>query len=49
VLAALPGWFGIEEAVDRYERDVADLPTFAVAATASWRSSCTPRRRRRST
>jgi ribosomal protein S18 acetylase RimI-like enzyme len=30
VLAALPGWFGIEEAVDRYVRDVADLPTFAV-------------------
>lgn len=30
MLAALPGWFGIEEAVDRYVRDVAHLPTFAV-------------------
>ena len=29
VLAALPGWFGIEEAVDAYVRDVAQLPTFA--------------------
>lgn len=29
VLAALPGWFGIEEAVDAYVRDVAELPTFA--------------------
>ena len=29
MLAALPGWFGIEEAVDRYVRDAADLPTFA--------------------
>lgn len=30
VLAALPEWFGIEEAVRQYVRDVADLPTFAV-------------------
>jgi ribosomal protein S18 acetylase RimI-like enzyme len=30
VLAALPDWFGIEEAVQRYVRDVAELPTFAV-------------------
>jgi ribosomal protein S18 acetylase RimI-like enzyme len=30
VLAALPGWFGIEEAVERYVREVAELPTFAV-------------------
>jgi ribosomal protein S18 acetylase RimI-like enzyme len=29
VLAALPDWFGIEEAVDAYVRDVAGLPTFA--------------------
>jgi ribosomal protein S18 acetylase RimI-like enzyme len=29
VLAALPGWFGIEEAVHTYARDVAGLPTFA--------------------
>jgi GNAT superfamily N-acetyltransferase len=30
VLAALPDWFGIEEAIHRYVRDVAELPTFAV-------------------
>lgn len=30
MLAALPGWFGIEEAVHRYARDVTELPTFAV-------------------
>jgi GNAT superfamily N-acetyltransferase len=29
VLAALPDWFGIEEAVDSYVRDVAALQTFA--------------------
>lgn len=29
VLAALPDWFGIEEAVDAYVRDVAVLQTFA--------------------
>jgi ribosomal protein S18 acetylase RimI-like enzyme len=29
VLAALPDWFGIEEAVDAYVRDVAALQTFA--------------------
>jgi hypothetical protein len=31
VLAALPDWFGIEEAVEAYVRDVAGLPTFAAA------------------
>jgi ribosomal protein S18 acetylase RimI-like enzyme len=31
VLEALPEWFGIEEAVRRYIRDVASLPVFAVA------------------
>ena len=30
VLEALPEWFGIEEAVERYIREVAELPTFAV-------------------
>ena len=30
VLESLPEWFEIEEAVRRYIRDVADLPTFAV-------------------
>ena len=29
VLAALPGWFGIQDAVDRYIQEVAGLPTFA--------------------
>jgi GNAT superfamily N-acetyltransferase len=29
ILRALPDWFGIEEAVDAYVRDVAGLPTFA--------------------
>jgi GNAT superfamily N-acetyltransferase len=29
ILTALPDWFGIEEAVDAYVRDVAVLPTFA--------------------
>jgi GNAT superfamily N-acetyltransferase len=29
ILAALPGWFGLPEAVDRYVEDVAELPTFA--------------------
>ena len=29
ILTALPDWFGIEEAVDAYIRDVAGLPTFA--------------------
>jgi len=32
VLATLPEWFEIEEAVERYIRDVADLPTFAVGS-----------------
>ena len=30
ILTALPDWFGIEEAVDAYVRDVAHLPTFSV-------------------
>jgi ribosomal protein S18 acetylase RimI-like enzyme len=30
VLAALPDWFELEEAVQQYVRDVAELPTFAV-------------------
>jgi GNAT superfamily N-acetyltransferase len=34
VLAALPDWFGIEEAVHQYVRDVAELPTFAVGRDA---------------
>ena len=29
ILTALPDWFGIEEAVDAYVRNVAGLPTFA--------------------
>jgi GNAT superfamily N-acetyltransferase len=34
VLEALPEWFGIEEAVRQYVRDVAELPTFAVGRDA---------------
>ena len=30
MLATLPEWFGIEEAVQHYVRQVAELPTFAV-------------------
>jgi hypothetical protein len=30
ILAELPGWFGLPESNARYEREVADLPTFAV-------------------
>ena len=30
ILEALPGWFGIPEAVDRYIQEVAALPTFGV-------------------
>ena len=30
ILTALPGWFGIEEAVEGYVREVAELPTFAL-------------------
>jgi ribosomal protein S18 acetylase RimI-like enzyme len=30
VLRALPGWFGIEQSVRDYVREVAELPTFAV-------------------
>ena len=32
VLATLPEWFEIEEAVERYIREVAELPTFAVGS-----------------
>ena len=34
ILRELPDWFGIEEATAAYIRDVADLPTFAVADDA---------------
>jgi GNAT superfamily N-acetyltransferase len=34
VLGALPEWFGIEESVRQYIRDVADLPTFGVGGDA---------------
>jgi GNAT superfamily N-acetyltransferase len=34
VLEALPEWFGIEQAVRDYVRDVAQLPTFAVGDDA---------------
>jgi GNAT superfamily N-acetyltransferase len=34
VLGALPGWFGIEQAVTDYVRAVAELPTFAVGRDA---------------
>jgi hypothetical protein len=37
ILAALPDWFGIEEAVDVYVRDVAGLPTFAAEAARGFR------------
>jgi GNAT superfamily N-acetyltransferase len=30
VLQELPGWFGLADANERYEREVAALPTFAV-------------------
>jgi GNAT superfamily N-acetyltransferase len=30
VLQELPGWFGLADANERYEREVATLPTFAV-------------------
>ena len=30
ILADLPGWFGLPESNARYEREVADLTTFAV-------------------
>ena len=32
ILTALPGWFGLPEAVDRYIQEVAELPTFAVGS-----------------
>jgi GNAT superfamily N-acetyltransferase len=34
ILAELPGWFGLPESNARYERQVAELPTFAVADDA---------------
>jgi GNAT superfamily N-acetyltransferase len=34
VLRDLPEWFGIEEATAAYIRDVAELPTFAIAEDA---------------
>jgi GNAT superfamily N-acetyltransferase len=34
ILADLPGWFGLPESNARYEREVADLPTFAVGDDA---------------
>ncbi len=34
VLRALPGWFGIEQSVRDYVREVADLPTLAVGEDA---------------
>jgi ribosomal protein S18 acetylase RimI-like enzyme len=30
ILDALPGWFGLPDAVDRYVQEVPELPTFAV-------------------
>jgi GNAT superfamily N-acetyltransferase len=30
LLRSLPEWFGIEEAIESYEREVRELPTFAV-------------------
>jgi GNAT superfamily N-acetyltransferase len=30
LLRSLPEWFGIEDAIEAYERDVRQLPTFAV-------------------
>ena len=38
ILTALPDWFGIEEAVDAYVRDVAGLPTFAAAGSREGRA-----------
>jgi GNAT superfamily N-acetyltransferase len=34
ILQELPGWFGLEDANARYEREVAELPTFAVGDDA---------------
>jgi GNAT superfamily N-acetyltransferase len=34
ILGELPGWFGLPESNARYERAVADLPTFAVGDDA---------------
>ena len=34
ILRALPEWFGIEESILQYERDIDELPTFVTAAGA---------------
>ena len=34
ILRELPGWFGLDDVNARYERDVAELPTFAVGDDA---------------
>jgi GNAT superfamily N-acetyltransferase len=34
ILRELPGWFGLPESNERYEREVAKLPTFAVGEDA---------------
>jgi GNAT superfamily N-acetyltransferase len=34
ILRELPGWFGLPESNERYERKVAELPTFAVGEDA---------------
>jgi GNAT superfamily N-acetyltransferase len=34
ILHVLPGWFGLPESNARYERDVAELPTFAIGDDA---------------
>jgi GNAT superfamily N-acetyltransferase len=35
ILRVLPGWFGIEEAIRDYEREIGLLPTFLAKANAS--------------
>ena len=34
ILAELPEWFGLPESNERYEREVAELPTFAIGDAA---------------
>jgi hypothetical protein len=34
ILDVLPGWFGLPESNARYEREVAELPTFAIGDDA---------------
>jgi ribosomal protein S18 acetylase RimI-like enzyme len=34
ILRALPEWFGIEESILQYEKDIDELPTFVAAAGA---------------